>query len=285
MTLIGNIGIVEFTRSFPDPVVLPPSALDVANNRFAIVSDAYWPGDAVTLVHSGGTRTGFVWRDTLDRITLHTTAAGAQDNTVGTRVSLSGLSGATILCVTGAAGATTVLTSLYGSLGTVTQETSLQAYITPYANYTAANNSTALWGFQGLLQKYNLKLGGEFIETGSVGERFGDPIKAAITGSGTFDYLVNFVENSNSAHDIDIVLRMALMIENQAKGKARFYLKQRTAPRTVTVSGNQIVFLPGAVYYSADIVLLETSMDCSADDFIKGSANFATAGRVRLLRE
>ena len=286
MTLIGNPGIIEFTRSYPDPVFLPPSALDTANNRFTVNSDAFWPGDAVTLIHSGGTKTGFVWRDTLDRITLHTTAAGAQDNTVATRVSLSGVPAALcILCLTGASAATIVLTTLRPTVTGITSEVSLQANATGYANYISANSGSTLWAFQGNIQKWNLKLGGNTTDTGAIGERFGDSIKTAVTGSGSFDFLLSFVENSNGAHDIDIILRMALMIENNAKGKAKFYLKQRTTPRSATIDGNTIVFLPGSVFYSANVLLIDTSIDTTADDFIKGSANFATTGPVRLFRE
>lgn len=286
MTLTGREGTVQFTRTYPDPVVLPPSALDTANNRFSIVSDAFWPGDAVTLVHSGGTRAGFVWRDTLDRITLHTTAAGALDNTVGTRVSLAGIpAGPSILCLTGPAGATTVLTTLYTRLNSIIQETSLQAYPAAYSDYVAAVGSSTLWGLQGHLQKWNLKLGGAVTDVGALGERFGSSIKAAITGSVTFDFLLNFMENSNGAHDIDIILRMALMIEDAARGRGRFYLKQRTQPRTATIDGNTIVFLPGAVYYESDLLMIDTSIDTAADDFIKGSATAVTLGPVRLRRE
>ena len=75
------------------------------------------------------------------------------------------------------------------------------------------------------------------------------------------------------------------MIENNAKGKCKFYLKQRTTPRSTTIDGNTIVFLPGSVYYSADTLLIDTSIDTTAEDFIQGSANFATTGPVRLFRE
>jgi hypothetical protein len=286
MTLLGKDGIVQLTRSFPDPVLLPPSALDIANNRFTINSDAFWPGDAVTLIHSGGTKVGFVWRDTLDRITLHTTAAGAQDNTVGTRVSLSGVPAAhSILCLTGAGAATTILTTLRTAIAEVSSETSLQVYPTGYTDYITANSGSTLWAFQGHIKKWDLKLGGNTTDTSAIGERFGDSIKTAITGSGSFDFLIQFSENSNGAHDIDQILRMALMIENNAKGKVKFYLKQRTTARTATIDGSSIVFLPGSVYYSADILLIDTSIDTTADDFIKGSSNFATTGPVRLFRE
>jgi hypothetical protein len=286
MSLIGNGGIIEFTRSYPDPVLLPPSALDTSNSRFTISSDAFWPGDNVTLIHSGGTKTGFIWRDTLDRITLHTTAAGAQDNTVATRVSLSGVPSAIcILCLTGTATATTVLTTLRPTLTGITNEISLQSNTTGYANYIAANLGSTLWAFQGHIQKWNLRLGGNTVDTGAIGEKFGDSIKTAVTGSGSFDFLLDFVENSNGAHDIDLILRMALMIENNAKGKSKFYLKQRTTPRTVNIEGNTIVFLPGSVYYAADVLLIDTSINTTADNFIEGSANFATTGPVRLFRE
>jgi hypothetical protein len=286
MALIGKDGIIEFTRSYPDPIVLPPSALDTANSRFTINSDTFWPGDAVTLIHSGGTKTGFVWRDTLDRITLHTTAAGAQDNTVGTRVSLSGVpSSHSILCLTGAVAATTVLTTLRSTITVVNSETSLQAYPTGYTDYITANSGTTLWAVQGHIKKWVLKLGGNTVDTGIIGDKFGDSVKTAITGSGSFDFLIQFSENSNGAHDIDQILRMALMIESNAKGKAKFYLKQRTTARTATIDGNTIVFLPGSVYYSTDILLIDTSIDTTADDFIQGSGNFATTGPVRLLRE
>lgn len=286
MTYLGKDGIIQFTRSYPDPVFIPPSALDTANNRFIVNSDAFWPGDNVTLIHSGGTKVGFVWRDTLDRITLHTTAVGAQDNTAGTRVSLSGIPSALcILCLTGTASATTVLTTLRSTVTGITSETSLQADATGYTNYIAANRGSTLWAFQGHIEKWNLKLGGNTVDTGAIGEKFGDSIKTAVTGSGSFDFLISFVEGSDGAHDIDIILRMALMIENNARGKAKFYLKQRTEPRSVTISGNTIVFLPGSVFYSADVLLIDTSVDATPENFIKGSANFATTGPVRLLRE
>jgi hypothetical protein len=187
--------------------------------------------------------------------------------------------------LTGASAATTVLINLRPTITGITSETNLQANATGYTNYISANNDSTLWAFQGHIKKWDLKLGGNTVDTGAIGEKFGNSLKAAVTGSGSFDFLLNFVENSNGAHDIDIILRMALMIENDATGRCKFYLKQRTEPRSVNIGGNAVVFLPGSVYYSTSILLIDTSINTTADNFIEGSANFATVGPVRLFRE
>jgi hypothetical protein len=286
MSLIGKDGIIQLARSYPDPIVLPPSALDIANSRFTINSTAFWPGDEVILIHSGGTKTGFVWRDTLDRITLHSTAVGAQDNTISTRISLSGIpSTATILCLKGTTNATSVLTALHPSLTNITTEVTLLAYPTANSSYIAANTGTTLWNIQGHIKKWSLKLGSNTTDTGSLGEKFGDSIKATISGSGTFDFLVDFLENSNNTNDIDIILRMALMVENDAIAQAKLYLKKRTAVKTVNIQDTTVAYLPGSVYYQTSMLLVDTSLDTNPDDFIKGSVNFVTTGPVRLFRE
>jgi hypothetical protein len=286
MSLIGKDGIIQLARSYPDPIVLPPSALDIANSRFTINSTAFWPGDEVILIHSGGTKTGFVWRDALDRITIHTTAVGAQDNSPSTKISLSTVPSAiTILCLKGSTGATAILTSFYTTLTTIITETSLLAYPAVNSNYTVANSGSPLWAIQGHIKKWNLKLGGNTTDTGSLGERFGDSIKTTISGSGTFDFMVDFLENSNGTNDIDIILRMALMVENEAKAQTKLYLKKRTEARVRSVDGNNIVYLPGSVYYQSSILLIDTSLDTNPDDFITGSASFVTTGPVRLFRD
>ena len=36
MSLIGKDGIIQLARAYPDPIVLPPSALDIANSRLLL---------------------------------------------------------------------------------------------------------------------------------------------------------------------------------------------------------------------------------------------------------
>jgi hypothetical protein len=283
MTYIGSQGGLELQRQFPDPRVLPASAL--SGSTVVINSVDWWPADPVTLVHrttGGGTASiaGFLHRDVLDRCSLHSTATGALNNDDASRLSLSAVAaGPMVVTMTGSAGQTTALQSFLAALTPApATERGLRAYPADLAAYRAAGPLLSPWRFQGELRNWRLELNAREADTSAIGERFGSSVKAAVTGGGTCDFLIHLYAADD--WDSGSLMRLLLMLDHGSAGRARFYLKPQT--EEAICAGIARRDLASSLFYRSDILIVKQSVEVKADDIVEGSANFATTGPVRL---
>jgi hypothetical protein len=283
MAYVGNRGPLELQRQFPDPRVLPAEAL--SGSTVVINSVDWWPADAVTLVHlttGGGTGAiaGFLHRDVLDRCSLHSTAPGALNNDDATRLSLSAVAaGPMVVAMTGSAGQTTALRSFLAALTPApTTERGLRSYPEDLAAYRAGGPSLSPWRFQGQLRNWRLELNAREADTSAIGERFGSSVKAAVTGGGTFDFLIHLYAADD--WDSGSLMRLLLMLDHGCVGRARFYLKPLT--EGAICAGTVRRDFASSLFYRSDIQIVQQSVEVKADDIVEGSANFATTGPVRL---
>lgn len=283
MAYIGNKGIVKFQRSAPEPVVVPAAAVIKASNYVTVNYDDWLLAEQVTLVHLGGTLQGYVFRDELDRIYLHSTRAGALANTVGTRLSFSAVdvTKPVILAANANSNQIQVLSTLVASLTAATSETPLRAWPASASSYKAAATANPLT-VQGDLRRWEFSRSAPEVDTSALGDRFGTAIKSVITGSGSFDFLVNFYWDNTEA-DVDRLLRAVQLTDEGSVATTRFYLKQTTAAAQCADSSRTLV--TSALYFKSSILITASSINVSAEDLIAGSANFVTTGPIRLLSE
>jgi hypothetical protein len=291
MALLGREGILELRRELTPPLILPSSQLSIANNRFTINSDDFWIGDPLKLYGDGTSvvtvLSGFLGRDTIGNASLYSTQAGALNRTASEVISLGGLRSTSILLAhdTNAPQAL-FLTDyfrrfLYDSSISFSKEYQLSQDVENYEAYKSYGPPYLSWKTQAVLRGWQLNIQTPDINISAIGQRFSESIKSTLSGSGTFDFLVDIYAQP-AIDDSTSLLRLALMLEYGAKGNARFYLSpdvSETSPRRSTKG------LPSShkkLYYSAQLLLTNTSVDSSGDGLIAGSADFVTTGPVRL---
>ena len=285
MAYLGRNGVIKLQRSSPEPVVVPPSAVSIAGSYVTVDYDDWFLADEVSLVHSSGVLTGFVHRDTLDRIHLHTTRAGALSNDPATKLSFASLALTRPLVLAAGANATQLgsLATFQAGLTPLTDERRLRAWpaaLTTYQSQATANP----WNLQGQLRSWSLGRSAPEIDTGSLGEKFGSNIKSVISGGGELDFLVNLYSRENT-NDVDPLLRLVQLTEEGSTAECRFYLKQQTSPVVNVSQAPPITPMAAALFFQATILITASSVNVAADDLVAGSASFVTTGPIRLLSE
>lgn len=285
MAYLGRDGVIQLQRSSPEPVVVPPSAINVAGNYVTVDYDDWFLADEVTLIHSGGVLTGYIHRDALDRIYLHTTRAGALSNDAATRRSFSGVSvSKPVVLVAGAnANQLTTLGTFQATLTTLSVEKRLRGWSTTSATF--ASQATANpWNLQGQLRSWSLSRSAPEIETGSLGDKFTTHIKSVVSGSGEMDFIIDLYSKSNE-NDVDPLLRLVQLTEEGSTAKCKFYLKKTSSGTTCANQSPVVTPVSAALFFNATILLTASSIDVSPENFVIGSASFVTTGPIRLLSE
>lgn len=290
MTILGKNGSVVLRRTLPDPIVVPSSSLNISNNRFTLNSDLFWPADPVTLIAKNATTivsiSGFIYKDALDRVTLHSTSAGALNNNVATVISLSSLSSNhVILAYTGTSTQTTILinhlTSLLTANTVLASEASLRSWPSIVASYRAAESKTLNWNIQGELRKWSLSTSPKLIDTTALGDEWGSSAPTLLTGSGNFDFLVRCYADTGKQDATDL-LRLTLLTERSAAADVKLYIKNSSSEGIEPCGAVTRTNLISTLYYSASIILSQSVIDVSSDAIITGSANFVATGPIRL---
>jgi hypothetical protein len=281
--LSGAGGDLELRRRFPDPVVLPAAAL--SGGFLTLRSDDFFPTDQVVLVHGSGVVTGFLHRDLLDRVTLHSSARGALNNEAGTRVSLSGVAaGPTVLATAGPSAQTAVLTAFRAALtDPVTEEIGLRRWPTVISDYITAGLSEGNWTgwrFQGQVGTWRLKRRALMADISSIGELFGEGTKAGITGTGTMEFSIDLYADA-PRDGADPLLRYLLLTERASRIDARFYLR-KVSTMEASPSCTDRTALIEALFFRAQLIVIDDETDCSTQDLVAGSIDFATFGPIRL---
>lgn len=288
MTLIGRNGVLKFVRQTPEPRVLPSTARNAGGATFNLVSDDYWSPDQVVLLGQGAggaviTITGYMYRDVLDRVSLHSTQTGALNNTSATRLDLSTITtGPMALALLGTGAQTTTLSTFISTATDVTTETGLRAYPTTLTAYLAAGASaTPTWSIAGELRSWTLDIASSSADINVLGDKFSTAVKTVISGSGSMDFLVRLYTGASTS-DATPILRLALMTERGSEVSARFYLKPPSTPSTDPCATAIRTELAKALFYETTLLITNTSIDMTADDLVAGSADFVTTGPIRL---
>lgn len=285
MTYLGRDGVIKLQRSAPEPVVVPPSAINVAGNYVTVDYDDWFLGEEVSLIHSSGILTGFIHRDPLDRIYLHTTRAGALGNTTATQRAFSTVSVSKPAVLVANANATqlTTLTTFQATLTTLAYEKRLRGW--PATSTTFKSQATANpWNLQGQLRSWSLNRSAPEIETGSLGDKFNTHIKSVVSGSGDLDFIIELYSRDNQ-NDVDPLLRLVQLTEQGSTAQCKFYLKKSSNNTICTNQSPVVTPMNAALYFSATILFTASSVNLSGEDFVAGSASFVTTGPIRLLSE
>lgn len=296
MAFLGREGILEFRRELPAPIVIPASALDRVNDRILVNSDALWLCESVVLVgNSGGAAVsiaGYLHKDTLDRVTLHTSIAGASNNDPSTRIDITSLQQkAVILFAASTVGQANYVSSFYTSTiipndSLVTTETTLADWPQALDTYYIAGSQFADWKMVASLRSWTLSTSAATIDVSAIGDKFSEAVKSTISGSGTFDFVMDLFGSPDEFSPEELI-RLVMISERGGAADARFYLKKEKALVDAAMSSriNGRSPILGSLCYNANILLFNTAIDMTADSIVQGSADFITTGPIRLKME
>lgn len=278
MALAGFQGSVEFNREQPDPVLIPTSSVQAGSDRLIVETDDFWPMDSVTLIHSGTPISGYYSRNELDRARLHTTPEGALNDTDATVVDLNAITGPVILAQANSA-QVSILDTLLDELAPFTTEHRLRSYPAEQAAY-AAQAPAPTYVLQGLLQGWKLTMAAPEIDTTGLGDHFSESVRSTVSGSGTFDFIVDLFAEENVS-DVDPLLRGILLTQIGSTARAKLVLRPEGDPR-LSCGEQTRTYLSGGLYYDTSILLTSSYVTVNTTDQIVGSADFVTVGRVAL---
>jgi len=243
--------------------------------------------------------TYYIYRDKLDRVSFYTTRSAALNGDTGTRVSLSRVDFRSLII---AASGTTAYQNAIADCATDIGEyyfsdgqdevtldsicdfapeyTSPAADTAEYYNanftpryYINAGGSGSIWLVQCELSGWTLNLSSPEVDTTSIGEKYGDAIKAIVSGGGTMDFSVER-KSYTANEDPTVLMRLLMLTEKGCRTDAQFWMiDDRTATGDL---------LPGDLYYETEILITSVAINTRAGEIIAGSMNFATVGDIAL---
>jgi hypothetical protein len=252
---------------------------------------------------STAAHSAYIYRDPLDRVSFYATEADAINGLGATRLPIKRVGfGNVILAADGSLEYQNALLSCAGDVGDyrfsdIEDEvtlTSICAYAPnfeqPYPGATDYDNADVLprsnadgqpWLIQAWLSEWTLNLSGTEVDTTAVGEKFGDSVKALITGGGSLDFLLE--RQTRAGHqDPTALMRLLLLVQKGCKAEAKFSLMLDRSASTADSDCSPAQNLAGDLYYQCEILITSTAINTRADQLIAGSADFVTTGPIAL---
>lgn len=123
------------------------------------------------------------------------------------------------------------------------------------------------------IREWKLDLDCSVIDTTPIGVKFGENICDLVTGTGSFEFLVEMRNDDAIMNAIDL-LNLLLLTGPGSKAYAQFWM-HKNKPGS-TCSG----LLPGAIYYEANILIVSSSVQLRPDEIVEGVVTFATTEDV-----
>ncbi len=264
-------------------------------------SDPYYALDSAYFYNRGtpiNTATYYIYRDSLDRISLYETRTAALGGAAADRVDLRQLRfDYILLSATGTEEYDNALAQCIAAAGPyalsdVTDEITLSSicdsaplFDTPLPGVEEYNDADLTprrwingfpWIIQGCIAQWSIELSGENLSTTAVGDKFGENIKSLITGGGSFDFDVDRF-GSEDTYDSTSLLQLLLLTEKGSKAKAQFFMIANRQPEEARPT-----LSPGSLYYECDILITNSAINTRAGEIIVGTANFVTTGPIEL---
>ncbi len=146
--------------------------------------------------------------------------------------------------------------------------------------YTGLPDRGYMWQVLCDIREWSLQLNAENIEVTSISEKWGNSVKSVVTGGGNIEFFIDrecFPEGTNNGLPL---MEMLLMTEKGCEATAEFWMLSRGADCQWTDCK-----MPGDLYYEADILVTQNSVNLRPTDLVVGTAAFVTTGEIKLLQE
>jgi hypothetical protein len=222
--------------------------------------------------------------DELDRASFYLTLADALDGDPAKRLELYAVDfRAMVLAMVGPTGYEAPLAACDAAVAVAaippgTQSLPLADLATYQGPVAGGPDDDRPWTAIAMLSRWVLNLSGREADSTGVGERFGEPVKALITGGGSLDFLIDLTHR-DGWRDPTFLLQLMLMLEAGSRAHASF----RLMPERDVGAAPADHRLPGGLYFDAQILITGYSPNTSSDQIVAGVANFVTIGRIRAI--
>jgi hypothetical protein len=141
---------------------------------------------------------------------------------------------------------------------------------------TAADVEQRGWLKQCDLTEWVFEMDATQLDHDAIGQAFGESAKGMLKGAGSFNGEIDHSHVTGEQSGLGM-LRLMMLTGQGSKARARFQLlDQRSAG---------LPQVPERVFYETDILLGKSSVNTSATDVIRMSAQFIATGRIRLVME
>jgi len=134
---------------------------------------------------------------------------------------------------------------------------------------------------QAWLEEWSLRLSGNEVDATPLGEKFGDSVKALITGGGSLNCLLEH-SYKRDEQDSTALMQLLFFLEKGCKSKAHFYMSKDRELGAVDQLGEPGYTYGGSIYYEAEIIITTSSVNTRADGVIALTCDFVTTGEIAL---
>lgn len=223
----------------------------------------------------------FMHRDALDRISFYRTARQAVNGRVEDRIPIANVDfGAMIVAPDGPPAYRTELISLSDDLNDYEggEELLIDALGIEALQQPPVSQGEKL---QAWLEEWELQLSGNEVDATPLGKKFGEAIKALITGGGTLNCMVERTYKRGE-QDSAALMQLLFFLEKGCKAKARFFLSRDREPGGVDQLGEIAFTYGGSIFYEAEIMITTSAINTRADSTVALTCDFVTTGEIAL---
>lgn len=227
----------------------------------------------------------FIFRDSLDRISFYRTLEQALNGDPADRLEIFPVDfGLLLITPIGAAGYQERLAPALPDLRSYRfpegdSEQRLEQITTAALPEPTGEDDDRPWRFFAEMDEWSLELSSSEIDTTALGQRFGESVRAMVTGGGQLNFYMNRFETE---HEVDgtYITRLLTLLDRGCKVEATFSLAP-AAPDHEYQPGYRRLPQSSAAY-KAELMFTRNSVNTRAQDLIRGSATFVTVGRIKL---
>ena len=229
------------------------------------------------------TATAFIHRDEMDDVRFYSTELDAINGGSTGLIPLRNVSPGPMLILPAstAAGYNAAALQLLQSIANLDipdgeQPAENLATVPEILTNTAADVTERGWLKQCDLTSWVFEMDATTLDHDAIGQAFGESAKGVVRGAGSFDGEIDHSYVSGEQSGLGM-LRLMMLTQHGSKARARFQLaEQRSASPPL---------VPERVFYETDILLGKTTVNASATDVIKMSAQFIATGHIRLAKQ
>ena len=131
------------------------------------------------------------------------------------------------------------------------------------------------------IREWTLNLTAENVNVTALSQKFDNSVKSIVSGGGSFEFFIDrdcYPEGQNNALPL---MELLLLTEKGCEAGAEFWML--TDGKDCTRDGR--CKREGDLWYDADILVTQTSVNLRPTDLVAGTASFVTTGEIRLLAE
>ena len=132
------------------------------------------------------------------------------------------------------------------------------------------------------VREWSLNMDAPSVDTTGVSEKFGEAVKSVVNGGGSLEFFIDRECHPEGKTNGIPILELLMMTNKGSKASAEFWIMTGSDCDTPANCSGRI---DGSLFYEADVLVTQTSINLRPTEMVVGVANFVTTGEIRLLQE